>query len=131
MREIREDIDLEFPRFSRRLGNGESFIVLGIGLLRLSQAASAKAKGERMFPLFSRPLWINISVPYHQGRYDRVWHSAAGKCDIAKALVAKEGLPNEKAVIILGERAVRHRWSSTGAIIAKGDVRGIALVARL
>src|SRR6266550_7406001 len=122
LREIREDIDLEFPGFSRRLGNGESFIVLGIGLLRLSQAAFAKAKGERMFPLFSRPFRINIGIPYHQGRYERVRHSAAGKRDVAKTLITKVGLPYEDAVIILGERAVRHRGSSTGAIVAKGDI---------
>src|SRR5439155_24063762 len=76
--EVSKDVDLEFPRFGRGSGDGQSFIVLRVGLLGLGQTTVAKAKSKGMLPLLGRPFRIDVSVPNHQCRYKWVWHFAAG-----------------------------------------------------
>src|SRR5207247_5463351 len=102
--------DLELPRFRGRLRNGQSFVVLGVGLLLLSETALAKAKGKGVFPLLGRAFRINVSVPNHQCSYKWVWHPSAGKRDIAEAFISQVSLPNVDYICGLSERTMHAFW---------------------
>ena len=76
-----------------------------------------------MLPLFRHAFRIDVRVPGHQRRHQRIWHSANSEGDIFETFVTEIRLTDEHAIVVFGKR-------SRAAIAAERDVGRISFVAR-
>src|SRR5262245_28236335 len=106
LRKVCENVELQFGRFTLGYNSLAAFATLFA--IRLDCTASAaKVEGKRVLPLLRETFRIDIVIPYHRGRYERLWHSAAGKLEVRETRVTEICLAHEDAILVFCERTAR------------------------
>src|SRR5205807_10439769 len=107
LREVYEDVELQFERFGSLRYNTLAFLTVtsfAVGLNGFA-ATSANIESKRVLPLLSQAFRIDIVVPQHRRGYERLWHSADRKLEVREPCVTEIRLAYKDSVVAFREWA--------------------------